>query len=95
MMKGGCCHFIPKYFRAEAKLDEADTLMMEFIQGDELDFFILARSQTISLWTKIYLLLNLTHSLRFLANYHIVHLDLKPINVIVCKQLMTKLIDFG
>ena len=94
-MKGGCCYFIPKYFRAEAGQDTPDTLMMEFIQGDELDLFILARMETISLWTKICLLLNLVHALRFLTNYKISHLDLKPINVIVCRKLITKLIDFG
>ena len=41
------------------------------------------------------ILLNLVHGLRYLANYQIVHLDLKPINVIICKQLITKIIDYG
>jgi serine/threonine protein kinase len=69
--------------------------MMEYIQGDELDYFVLLRKETISLWTKLCLLLNLIHGLRYLSNYGIVHLDLKPINVLVCRQLITKIIDYG
>ena len=79
----------------ELALDQPDALLMEYLQGDELDFFVMARSETISLWTKVCLLLNVVHGLRYLANYNIVHLDLKPINVLVCRQLITKIIDFG
>ena len=94
-LKGGCSYFIPKYMRAEATLDKPDTLMMEFIQGDELDFYIMTRVETISLWTKVCILLNLVHGLRYLENYGIVHLDVKPINALICKQLMVKIIDYG
>lgn len=68
-MKGGCSYFIPKYFKSNQELDAADTLMMEHIQGTELDYFVMTRMDTISLWTKIYILLNLIHALRFLASY--------------------------
>lgn len=53
------------------------------------------RSPTISFKTKIYLLLNIIYGIRHLIKYEIVHLDLKPINILVCKQLITKIIDFG
>ena len=69
--------------------------MMEYIQGDELDFFVMTRQETISLWTKMCILLNIVHGLRYLTSYEVVHLDIKPINVIVYKQLMTKIIDYG
>lgn len=94
-LKGGCSYFIPKYYRMEAAIDPPDTLFMEYLQGEELDFFVLARNETISLWTKVCLLLNLVHGLRYLSNYEIVHLDVKPINVLVCRQLITKIIDYG
>lgn len=55
----------------------------------------MSRQETISLWTKICLLLNVLHGLRYLTNYEIVHLDLKPINILVCRQLITKIIDYG
>jgi serine/threonine protein kinase len=32
---------------------------------------------------------------RFLIGREIVHLDLKPANVVVCKQLIPKIVDFG
>jgi len=37
----------------------------------------------------------LIQAARYLKLYNIVHLDLKPNNVMVSKTLMTKLIDFG
>lgn len=37
----------------------------------------------------------MVHGLRHLNTYGIVHLDLKPINVLVCRQQTTKIIDYG
>jgi serine/threonine protein kinase len=53
------------------------------------------RSISMSLYSKIYLLLNVVHGIRHLINYNIVHLDLKPENILVNKFMITKLIDFG
>lgn len=94
-LKGGCSYFIPKYYRMESALDVEDTLMMEYLNGEELDFYVMKHHVTISLQTKLYLLLNVVHGLRFLANYKVVHLDLKPINIMVCRNLITKIIDYG
>ena len=94
-MKGGCSYFIPKYFAMESAIDPEDMLMMQWIQGTELDLFIMSRKQTISLSTKLCLLINVIQGLRYLASYSIVHLDIKPINILVCKQLITKIIDYG
>lgn len=41
------------------------------------------------------LLGNIANGLRFLKNYHIVHMDLTPKNILVWPQLITKIIDFG
>lgn len=42
-------------------------------------------------------MLNIIHGLRHIMDYNIVHLDLKPINIIVPKnkKLIVKIIDFG
>lgn len=37
----------------------------------------------------------ITQSLRYLKEYKIVHLDLKPTNIMTNKRLTIKLIDFG
>ena len=42
-LKGGASYFIPKYYRIEKQLEKGDTLPMEFIQGDELDYFMSVR----------------------------------------------------
>lgn len=65
------------------------------IDGEELDFYIAARGETMSLWTKLYLMINVLHGLRHLLEYSTIHLDLKPINIMVCAGLITKIIDYG
>lgn len=67
---------------------------MELIAGDELDTF-LEKQLTLSLWSKIYILLNILQGLRHLVSQKIVHLDLKPSNIIVGRSYITKIIDFG
>ena len=37
----------------------------------------------------------IAQSLRYLSEYNIAHLDLKPTNIMVARKLRTKLIDFG
>lgn len=48
-----------------------------------------------SLWSKLYLMINVLHGLRHLLEYNIIHLDVKPINIMVCAGLITKIIDYG
>ena len=67
---------------------------MELIAGDELDTFI-EKQLTLSLWSKVYVLLNILQGLRHLVSQKIVHLDLKPSNIIVGRNYITKIIDFG
>ena len=67
---------------------------MELIAGDELDTFI-EKQLTLSLWSKVYVLLNILQGLRHLVSQKIVHLDLKPSNIIISRNYITKIIDFG
>ena len=45
--------------------------------------------------TKIYIAYSIVQSLRYLKNYNVAHLDLKPGNIMIGKKLSIKLIDFG
>ena len=48
-----------------------------------------------SFHTKIYFSVVIAQSLRYLKEYNIVHLDLKPSNIMLSKKLSIKIIDFG
>ncbi len=45
--------------------------------------------------TKLYFGYIIAQSLRYLTEYKIVHLDLKPSNIMLSKLMIIKLIDFG
>lgn len=76
-------------------MDVADLMIMDFLKGETLDMFAKIHRDYLSFWTKIFLIRNISNGLRFLQSYKIVHLDLKPDNLIVTCDLMTKIIDFS
>ena len=48
-----------------------------------------------SLATKLYIMFSIAQSIRSLREYRIVHLDLKPSNILMHYKMLIKLIDFG
>ena len=68
---------------------------MDFIKGATLKSHVEMNLSSISFWTKLFLVKNVLNGLKFLKDYKIVHFDLKPTNILVSHDLLTKIIDFG
>jgi len=68
---------------------------MDFIPFKTLRDYLKSNRDSMSLITKIYLILSITQSLRYIRDFRIVHLDLKPSNIMIFCNLLIKLIDFG
>lgn len=69
--------------------------MADFIGYPTLAEYVSKNRETMSYQSKIYLGYILAQGLRYLQEYQIAHLDLKPQNIMICKKMMVKLIDFG
>jgi serine/threonine protein kinase len=68
---------------------------MDWYMHKSLDLYIKNNSRSTSLLTKLYLLCQAVQGLRFLRDNNIVHMDMKPQNVLVGKGLLSRLTDFG
>lgn len=106
----GSCIFINKYF--DPKLDpEAvgidksafeDSLFTEFCQEKSLNYYLAKMSSILSIKYKIFLMYQVVVGLRFLRDYGVVHLDIKPENILIKMGsdssnvfALAKIIDFG
>jgi serine/threonine protein kinase len=68
---------------------------MDYLRGESLDVYAENSNEVLSFWSKVFLIRNIVNGLRFIVGYKIVHLDLKPSNIIVVSDLLTKIIDFS
>ncbi len=68
---------------------------MDFISTPSLHEYFLLRKESVSMMTKLYFSLIISHGLRYLQEYKIAHLDLKPTNIMTHFGLKLKIIDFG
>ncbi|KRX08636.1 Protein kinase-like domain [Pseudocohnilembus persalinus] len=73
----------------------ADDLIMEYYPNKSLDHFKVNFSITLSLTSKLYILWQIVQGIKFLKDNSISHLDLKPANILIGKQLNAKISDFG
>lgn len=60
-----------------------------------LDIWLKNYGDCISIFTKISFVLQICYGINFLHENKIVHRDIKATNILVEKNLRTKLIDFG
>lgn len=95
-MKNGVSIFLNKYYLLSER-DEGfeNDLFSDYIDYPTLYDYCQKNKETLSFQTKIYLSIMIVQSLRYLAEYDIAHLDLKPTNIMTNKKLTIKLIDFG
>lgn len=107
----GSCIFINKYY--EPKLDSEaigiekgyleDSIFMEYCQEKSLNNYLNKMGSIISMKVKIFILYQVSVGLRYLRDYGIVHLDMKPENLLVKMAssvtssafALIKIIDYG
>lgn len=68
---------------------------MDLYTSRSLDKYILGNQLTVSTVTLLYLVHHASQALRFCAINGIQHLDFKPHNLLVGRNLTAKLSDFG
>ena len=82
------------YYLCDSYLYE-NYIFSRYEPEQSLDEYLESNKKTISLKTLITFLTQIANGLYFLREKKIVHLDLKPSNVIIAKNLKAKIADFG
>jgi serine/threonine protein kinase len=94
-IKNGNALFIPKYYVPFNETAEVMTLFCDYIASPNLSEYSLLHRLSLSPSSKVLILLMLSQGIRFLSGYQVLHLDLKPQNIMITKSMMVKIIDFG
>lgn len=68
---------------------------MDYIQNQNLKDYLSLANHSVTLTSKLFLIFSIIQAVRYIRNYDIVHLDLKPSNIMMHLNMMIKLIDFG
>ncbi len=95
-MKNGKPIFIPKYYIPVNKVNPfPKSVLIDYVPTKTLTEFLNSYESTLSLQTKLCYMFSITQALRYLKDFEVVHLDLKPSNILMYHSLLVKLIDFG
>jgi serine/threonine protein kinase len=68
---------------------------MDYCIFRSLNIYKKVNSFMISQLTNLYILAQMVDGLRFLRDMKIIHLDIKPQNMLICRGLILKITDFG
>ncbi|CAD8209936.1 unnamed protein product [Paramecium octaurelia] len=88
----GCCPYIAQFYLV---CERPDLLLMERYYHSSLDYFKSKKQEVLSLSTRIFIAHNIAMGLRYIHNYNIIHMDIKPANILISKTYMAKITDFG
>ncbi|CAK81156.1 unnamed protein product (macronuclear) [Paramecium tetraurelia] len=88
----GCCPYIAQFYSVS---DRPDVLLMERYYHSSLDYLKSKKSEVLSLSSRIFISHNVAMGLRYIHNYGIIHMDIKPANILISKTMMAKITDFG
>jgi len=99
-MKKGKSIYLPKYYfpnnlHKQKNCHLNNSLLMEYIPFKSLAELLESSGEYLSLQSKLHLMLSTCQGLRYLRDLDIVHLDLKPNNIMNFYHNYVKLIDFG
>lgn len=70
-------------------------LVMEFLDGRDLQRLMAAKDQPLALWQKVDIMSQIAEGLYCAHQSGVVHRDVKPANVIVLRDGTVKILDFG
>ena len=96
-MKNSTSYMLNRYY---CPLNNAATfnrndIIMDHIPFPTLKEFMLLGKQSCSLVSKLTIMLAVLQALRSVNRFDVVHLDLKPNNILLNPDLQIKLLDFG
>lgn len=95
-IKNGLSIFLPQYYLLAEKDNNSERdILLDFINYPNLYEYCKKFKLSTSFHTKIFFSILITQGIRYLREYNIAHLDLKPTNIMTNKKLNLKLIDFG
>lgn len=85
-----------KYYHSEqASFPYRECLLLDYLPSPTLHDELASKRLTLSAHSKMTLLAHLSNAVRFIEGYEVAHLDISPNNVLVGRDYVAKLIDFG
>ncbi len=73
--------------------DGSPYLVMEYIDGVPIDLY--CRKRSLNLKQRLQLFLSVCHAVAFSHHHNVIHYDIKPANILVTRDGIPKLLDFG
>lgn len=75
--------------------DSTAYLIMEYVEGTTLERFLREHDGDLTLDVVAHIFSSIAHALEFAHSHNVLHLDIKPANVLINRQGEVKVTDFG